>query len=521
MEATHEATSLHLLEQDVSLSRSIIWERQAHYFDAEGAGAFRPGAVPSYVTNHPQWARTAADLAVAFLCDAIAANAVDVTAPFYMIDAGAGSGRFAYGFVGHLAEALARKGLSHLQVVTVLADRSPQTRVFWREHPRFAADFAAGRLDIAAFDAARPTPLHLELSGVELTPGSVRNPIVVVANYLFDSLPHDVFGVSGGLVHEHLATTIGPLDDHAVAGCVTTFRAAPVALPYYGEPGLDLIVEAYRTTLEGSAFNLPIAGLRLVDELARLSRGRLCLIAADKGHRDVHELIGGSAHDLARHGSVSMMVNFDALRRWIEAQGGSAHIPRHAQPGIAYTAFSLGLATPELAHTFELEVERFGPTEYLALRQVMKRGVAGWSADELLAFWRLAAWDPSFVLFASDALLDVISSADIATRVELKQAALAAWRAYFHLHASEDPSFQLGLILAELGAFAEAIALFEHAAAVFGGTAPTFYNLAWCLVRLGQHAAAASLLDAALRLDPSHVGADRLRARIANAESWA
>ena len=55
----------------------------------------------------------------------------------------------------------------------------------------------SGQLDMAIFDAVNDTTIKLSRSGVLLGPGTCVNPICIVANYLFDTLCHDIFQVSG------------------------------------------------------------------------------------------------------------------------------------------------------------------------------------------------------------------------------------------------------------------------------------------------------------------------------------
>lgn len=71
--------------------------------------------------------------------------------------------------------------------------------------------------------------------------------------------------------------------------------------------------EGARTSATSAAFNLPTAGVRAVHHLLRLSRGRILLIAGDKGHTDVRDFCGAGWPHIARHGSFSLMVNFHAL----------------------------------------------------------------------------------------------------------------------------------------------------------------------------------------------------------------
>lgn len=111
----------------------------------------------------------------------------------------------------------------------VVTDFSHANFGFWMNHPRLQELFALGVLDFAVFDAEAAPGfvggehaggqdgfggqaeegdndvvtsrgrlwgsgcLRLELSGEELRPGDLENPIIVVANYVFDSLKQDAF----------------------------------------------------------------------------------------------------------------------------------------------------------------------------------------------------------------------------------------------------------------------------------------------------------------------------------------
>ena len=73
---------------------------------------------------------------------------------------------------------------------------------FWTSHPSLAPHVASGLLDFALFDASVDRTLTLHHSNLTLSPESLTtNPMVVLANYLFDTLRHDVFQVGGGGDH--------------------------------------------------------------------------------------------------------------------------------------------------------------------------------------------------------------------------------------------------------------------------------------------------------------------------------
>jgi len=76
---------------------------------------------------------------------------------------------------------------------------------FWTTHPALAPYVASGQLDFAIFDAVNGTSLSLHNSKktIDLT-NKTANPICVVANYLFNTLCHDIFQVDRGELMEGL-----------------------------------------------------------------------------------------------------------------------------------------------------------------------------------------------------------------------------------------------------------------------------------------------------------------------------
>ena len=67
---------------------------------------------------------------------------------------------------------------------------------------------------------------------------------------------------------------------------------------------------------------VPIGGLRMVRGLAGLARGRLLVLAGDKGYNRTQELAGLRDPHMAVHGSFSFMVNFHAAMLYVLRKGG-------------------------------------------------------------------------------------------------------------------------------------------------------------------------------------------------------
>jgi hypothetical protein len=149
----------HVVEAGRRLSESMLWRLQRDLYDAQGIHAWSRGNVPQSITTSPYIARAYAQIAVGYLRD-VAAD-VDRSQPVYIVELGAGSGRFGYRFVKHLGRLQERSSLRDVSFTYVMTDVSPGLMEFWQNHPSLQPLIAASRLDFAQFDATairRHTP---------------------------------------------------------------------------------------------------------------------------------------------------------------------------------------------------------------------------------------------------------------------------------------------------------------------------------------------------------------------------
>src|SRR6266849_7946971 len=126
--------------------------------------------------------------------------------PMYVVELGAGSGRFAYRFLKALTALLEEASSVHQRFVYVMTDASASVLEYWRDNPRLRSFVEAGVLDFAHFDLLELAPLELLNTGVTLRAGAVANPVVVVANYIFDSIPQDAFTIKDGQLFANLVS---------------------------------------------------------------------------------------------------------------------------------------------------------------------------------------------------------------------------------------------------------------------------------------------------------------------------
>lgn len=192
----------HVIEHGQRLSESILWRLQRDFYDERGIRAWSHGNVPQGITTTPHIARAYAKIALGYLRDMAAQ--LDPSQPVYIVELGAGSGRFAYRFVKRLADLVERSSLTHKSFTYVMTDAAPNLIDYWQAHRSLRPLLDAGIVDFAHFDATRRADITLINSNVTLRAAAVANPMIVVANYVFDSIPHDSFSIRDGELFENL-----------------------------------------------------------------------------------------------------------------------------------------------------------------------------------------------------------------------------------------------------------------------------------------------------------------------------
>ncbi len=165
------------------------------------------GVVPNFASSNCYIARSYAYAILGFLRD-YWKDKEPSSEPVYIVEAGAGSAKLSYVLVKHLISW--RKFWPHEGCFKyIITDFAATNFEFWMNHPSLQHLTEAGLIDYGAFDSENTETLKLELSGLDVTLS--KHPIILVANYVFDSLKQDAFVVDRDLC-EMLCTTSAPLD---------------------------------------------------------------------------------------------------------------------------------------------------------------------------------------------------------------------------------------------------------------------------------------------------------------------
>ncbi len=523
------------VSHNTRLSESILWPLMEAYYDQESIGAWEE-QIPFYPTSNAFLGSIYADLILNALADQ--RDLLSSQEPVYLLELAAGSGTLGFYVLKALAEKHTRlPSLKNIKFCYVLTDFTENLVTFWEQHPKLKPYFEAGLLDAAVFRPEDQESLCLRWSKKTLGQGQLKNPVVALANYCFDTLKHDLFCVEGGQLAEirldfyapaHLGKTPETL---RIADLSREERALPIVLPYYQDAVLDGILADYARAYPEASFIFPIGAFRTLQNLQCLSDNRVILLATDKGFVSPDLIRGKRQHHYGIHGgAMSFMVNFDALQRYAAAQHGQMWV---TADNTLFLETAMGVLWPEAESRCERAEYTFGQVlsdqnaiNSLYHAQTLLKGQLNEPGAEILksciGMLKLCHWDPLVFNLCKDKILEHASTVewtfqqqDIVQVLKRVEANL-----FFPSEATEAMFYKwFGMVFLELAAYEDCKAAFQHYMYILGRDD----SLAFCYIAvshegLGQYAQALDYYQKALALEPQHplalAGVERVQPQV-------
>jgi tetratricopeptide (TPR) repeat protein len=504
------------VERERRLSESLLWQAQRKYFHREGVGAWRTNTVPHYITNNPALARAYADVVYGFLRDCESSGrgsdgsecqSLDTKQTLYILELGAGSGRFGFFFLRVLAGLMRQRFLGNWKVRYILSDFTDSNLHFWRSQEDLQPFFEQGILDLAVFDAGSDIDIRLERTGETLSAGDLQNPLVVLANYVFDSIPQDAFTFNNGQISECLISLFSDRpepdweDPEVFQRLASTYSHRPASADYYSEPTFNEILCDYGRKLDEATILFPRAALQAIEMLARIANGRLLLLTADKGEVEEASLTGAVSPGMILHGSFSMQVNYHAISEYFRKSGGQVLKTPHRHANLLISGGLLGKHPTEYRETrlaFHQAVERWSPDDFYTLRLGIQAYYDKMDIPQLLSLIRISGYDPRIFRDCLPALWPLLEEAPEAMKLELRHCVRQTWENYYHLAEPYDLLFDLGLLLHKAGDYLESLKLFQESRRIYGDDPRTLWNLGLCHAAVNQPEKAVEYLRMAL-----------------------
>jgi len=498
-----------LLESDVPLSDSVIWRLQRDFYVQRGIKAWTEDRIPQFITNNPFIAEIYARIVFNFLseCPDISGGR-----PLRIFELGAGVGKFSYLFLRHLTALLRSKDMAPETVRYCMTDCSDSFPAAWRANDYFADFVQAGILQFERFEVGSEIKSEFLRS---------RGPLVVIANYVFDSLPQDAFVIKDADLSEALVTTSAPAQAaDELRGLQLSYKNVAVLTERYEDQSWNQILEQYRKKFSAATVLFPSAALWALQELYRSADGRMLVLAADKGfaHEEEWSLTQGPPTlDFHASSCFSQMVNFDAIAQYFRVSGGKALLPEKHFTSLNICAFLRGRPGDEFPATTLAYREAqavIGPDDVFTLLAWLNAHMEEMTVPQILSALRLTRWDPIALMRFFPVLGRQLRT--VATeRYDLRDAVFKTWANHFPVIQRENElAFQCGVILLELRFFAEAAEMFKISQRIFGPSAATSFNLGLCSLGLGNSTDALAFTIEACRLDPHFEPASTLRSKL-------
>ncbi len=457
-------------ETNIRLSHSQIWETQREFFTAKGVNAWN-GQVPFYITSNPRIAHTYAELIIRYWQDQIALNNNTTTEPFYIVELGTGTGQFSFYCLQKLCELRDVYGLKNLKFCYVMTDFTNANVSFWEKHPQLLPYLDQGILDFAIFDGERSTEITLLNQAITLKNHDIINPLVVIGNYLFDTLLQDVFCIKNNILHEALVNT-STLQNNLVNGKLTALQdidtrfeyRAIDASGYYPNPLLNQILSVYPAAFKNGHFLFPTGGFTALHTLQNLSNDQMLLLSTDKGYSELSELEERGSPSVVCHGSLSMNVNFHAIGEYFIQQGGDV-FHQTIRDAIRSCAFTLGATFKDLPRTHQTMIdlfEGFSPGDYFNLHRHF-RETTTIQLKTLLSHLALSHWDPYlFSVFIEKLTAEVPKLSATLKQGVIENICEHVLSQIYLLPGSQDHYFNAGLLLHKLERYGLAIECYQY-----------------------------------------------------------
>lgn len=522
-ESTRSAARV--IEKDVPLSSSILWSWMKQYYTEGGVAVWTGGDIPFHITNTPLLAAEWADTIFTLMRDFHRQGMLDATQPIEIYELGPGTGRFAFFLLRELerieeeSRVLQPGGYRLVLQLAELGIKGLQTIAL---HPQMQPYLASGRLRLSQFDIG--TDSHPTLWPAASPTEPSLNPVIVVANYVLDSLPYDVVRFEEGARALGYATVAvnglkegqDPRELTELGEMIDLKFTFPSETACFARQDWNDVLNRYQA-LENTHLPFPSGAMTFLERLRGWSRKASVLLVADKSFVDFEQLQSLEEPELVPHGGgFSFNANLHALGLLAESWGGLAwHTPArdgtldlsHLVVPAAGTTFSEPFH--EMIFRFR-KLERFHAVDRFRIKESVDDAVSRPKLRLALDLLRLSGHDPQVFYEISDHILHGLDydEVDEETETELRSVLPYCLETVFPVGDDIDMAFEIGRIAYRLELYALSERAFKLSIEQFGDDAKAYFNLGlgWYYQNLWSQAEGA--FAKALELDSSYIDAE-------------
>lgn len=503
------------IEQNIyRFSESPIWEMQRAYYEEQGMKAWQSEEVPLYITNNPMIATAYAEMVFGFLQDR--AQLGHTTEPVTILELGAGSGRLAFHVLKELCKLRDEAGVALPSFCYCMSDFAQKNITYWQQHRSLKPFVEQGVLDFTLFDATHDTELQLTESNTIIRTGDLQQPLMIIANYFFDSIPQELIYVGDGKIHECRVSLKYPDG----AGELSTSELLEQVVPEYHYDRAEEyeqesyayrdVIKLYQERLEDSHILFPETGLSCLERLSRLSQHGFLLLTADKGDHRLENWEFAEPPEIIHHGSFSLTANYHAIQTFYEHKGAMTFFTPHHYKNLNVGSILMLHDPKSYTQTrlaYQRFINRFGPDDFFTLKEWFEEHLDQMELRQILSFWRLGRYDTELFLKSVERISYLIPTSDDEEMKDLGAGIHLMWTGYYPMESSHDLAVGCGMLLFEMDLYEDALVYFERSTNLDQANSDVLYNMAICYDEAGIEQLARDYAHKALAKDPDHEGA--------------
>ncbi len=508
------------IQQFTPVGRSLAWDLLERFYEDQGPQAWTKGIVPQEVTSNCYTADTYAGLVAAFFRDLMEEGNSE---PPIVLELGGGTGRFAWQFLNRLFNYHFVDGEECPQFTYLLTDAAKRNVASWAGKSRFGPLVESGVLEFAQMRVEK-NPIVRTSQG-DLRPEDLANrPLIIIANFLFDSVPSNLLRVRDHRLEQVSMSLISSEADFlkrdlsSFSTVTEQFRSKPLKKQPSKNAVLNGIIQSYVEEAEdGDDFHIvvPEIGFSFLQKF--LDRNTpMMLISGGPGYASSEDFDLKSPFIFEDH--FAHRTNYDLFRRLFAVSGGSSQFQRHLDSSFCSGAFFLpgkgeweAISLEGCKREARGLLREFSPLDAHELNELVEIGIEEPSCRQVEAWLRFSKCDPAIAELALPPLLKEIEQGDSPFQPDqLYELFMEAYRAY--LPDGTHFPFDCGIahLFMRLGFVEQAADLMAQSIAEFGPTARRLFVHALALTRLGRMDEAQELAHMSLEMDGSFAPTQRL-----------
>lgn len=500
-----------LIESNLPFSESLLWRLQYNAYELSGPRAWK-------ISNNPYLARSYAQQTIAALRDW--KDLLNPDQPLYILEIGAGSGRFSYLFFQELLSQLP----FNQKICLIISDNVDTYLNFWENHPKLKPYIESGQIDFANYDPTQKDACILIRQNIDIS--TSVNPIIAITNYFFAALPNDLFRYSDDtleqgmpvLTSEGITAKILREQPPLLKDISVKFDYFPLenSTYYRTEPEFNTIIESYRKELPNQVpFLIPTESLRSIRNLKNLSKNGVLIIGGDKSFHSIEDLCKNCDHRpiVTDFGDINVDVNGDALAKYVMLLDGEMYSypspPLHDYKDVHFSNWVIrfgpnGTQTSDAFNS--LFVNAFSPLDCHKLLDKALSGDDTFTIDQVLSLIRLSNYDPEILNFYKDLNIKEIFHSLKEEVFHVQETVVNnIWNNYFWISKKDD---RFGYMLAQafyyLKDYHKSKTCIEQLIQLSGDSDQFRYLLGLCYLASSEPEKAQEQFKRVLKMNPDH-----------------